>query len=184
LHKTFGSSGDQLWELAHGRDDRPVVPERDAKSISNETTFHQDISDRDVLRAWLAGLAEQVGWRMRRHHLRARTVHLKIRFADFSTITRAQTLPEPTDITQDLWRAADDLLCHRLPAGHMPVRLVGMGVSGLDDSGLVQGMLFDGEEREKQCRVDAVTDQVKEKFGKNSLRRGSTLGHGNRENEA
>ena len=76
-------------------------------------------------------------------------------------ITRSQTLPEPTDITQELWRTADSLLSNRLPVGHLPVRLVGMGVSGLDDTGLVQGMLFDGEEREKQSQLDAVADEIK-----------------------
>ncbi len=175
LQARFGTSGEHLRNLAHGRDDRPVVPEREAKSISNETTFERDITDMEVLRAWLVDLVEQVGWRLRRHRLRGRTVQLKVRFADFSLITRSCTLPEPTDITDELWRAADDLLSHRLPAGHLPVRLVGMGVSGLDDSGLVQGMLFDQAERQKQSRADAVADQVKERFGAGAIRRGSSF---------
>jgi DNA polymerase IV len=175
LQSRFGSSGEHLWNLAHGRDDRPVVPEREAKSISNETTFERDISEIDVLRAWLVDLVEQVGYRLRRHGLRGRTVHLKVRFADFSTITRSNTLPEPTDITHEMWLAADELLAHRLPANHLPVRLLGMGVSGLDDTGLVQGMLFDQEDREKQSRVDAVADQIKQRFGAGALKRGSGL---------
>ena len=129
----------------------------------------------DVLRAWLVDLTEQVGCRLRRHGLRGRTVQLKVRFADFSLITRSCTLPEPTNITQELWRAADEMLCHRLPAGHLPVRLVGMGVSGLDDTGAIQGLLFDGEERERQSRLDAVADQIKERFGAGAIRRGSRL---------
>jgi DNA polymerase IV len=177
LQGHFGSGGEHLWNLAHGRDDRPVVPEREAKSISNETTFERDIADIDVLRAWLVDLVEQVGWRMRQHGLRGRTVQLKVRFADFSTITRSQTLPEPTDITDELRRTADELLCHRLPAGHLPVRLLGMGVGNLDDTGLVQGLLFDAEEREKQSRVDSVVDRLKERFGAAIIRRGSGLGH-------
>ena len=175
LQARFGSSGEHLWDLAHGRDDRPVVPEREAKSISNETTFEHDIADMEVLRAWLVDLVEQVGCRLRRHGLRGRTVHLKVRFADFSLITRSLTLPEPTNITQELWQAADELLCHRLPAGHMPVRLLGMGVSGLDDTGLARSMLFDRGERQKQSRVDAVADEIKERFGMGALRRGSSL---------
>ena len=95
LVSRFGSQGKHLWQLAHGIDDRPVVPEREAKSISHETTFEHDVDDQDVLRAWLADLTEQVGWRLRRHGLRGRTVRLKVRFADFSTITRSQTLSEP-----------------------------------------------------------------------------------------
>ena len=175
LKDRFGSSGEHLWQLAHGIDDRPVVPEQEAKSISHETTFERDISDVQVLRAWLLDLTEQVGWRLRRHRLRGRTVQLKVRFADFSLITRSQTLSEPTDITQELWQAADEMLCQRLPAGHLPVRLVGMGVSGLEESGLRQGLLFDQDQRRKQAELDTVNDQIRERFGPAALRRGSSL---------
>lgn len=178
LQSRLGSSGECLWQLAHGIDDRAVVPEREAKSISHETTFEQDIADMDVLRAWLLDLTEQVAWRLRRHKMRARTVHLKVRFADFSTITRSQTLWEATDITQELWQAADEMLSHRMPAGHLPVRLLGMGVSGIDDRGLAQGLLFDQEERQRQARIDAVTDLAKERFGAGAIRRGSGLERG------
>ena len=170
-------SGEHLWQLAHGIDDRPVVPEREAKSISHETTFEHDIDDLEVLRAWLVDLTEQVGWRLRRHGLRGRTVQLKVRFADFSTITRSQTLPEPTDITHELWQAADEMLCQRLPAGHLPVRLLGMGVSGFDAPGVRQGLLFDQEERQKQADLDAATDQIRERFGSSALHRGASLPH-------
>ncbi len=158
-----------------GIDDRLVVPEREAKSISHETTFEEDIEDLEVLRAWLVDLTEQVGWRLRRQGLRGRTVHLKVRFADFSTITRSQTLPEPTDITHELWQAADDMLCQRLPSGHIPVRLLGMGVSGLDETGLVQGFLFDQDRRKKQTGVDTVSDQIRERFGSSALRRAGSI---------
>ncbi len=65
------------------------------------------------------------------------------------------------------------MLCQRLPAGHLPVRLLGVGVSGLDDTGQVQGMLFDGQERARQSQVDAVADQIKARFGSGAIRRGS-----------
>ena len=178
LRSHFGSSGEHLWNLAHGIDDRPVVPEREAKSISHETTFERDIADMEALRAWLVDLVEQVGCRLRRHKLRGRTVQLKVRFADFSTITRSQTLPEPTDITQELWKSADELLCQRLPPGHLPVRLLGMGVSGLDDTQLLQGQLFDQENRQKQARLDAVADELKKRFGSDAIRRGTGLNLG------
>jgi DNA polymerase-4 len=175
LQARFGAGGEHLWQLARGIDERCVVPEREAKSISHETTFERDVDDPDVLRAWLVDLTEQVGWRLRRHGLRARTAQLKVRFADFSTITRSQTLPEATDLTEELWQAADELFRRRLPAGHLPVRLLGMGVSGLDDSGVAQGLLFDQESRRRQRRLDAVKDQLKRRFGPNVLRRGSML---------
>ncbi len=175
LKARLGSSGEHLWRLAHGVDDRPVVPEREAKSISHETTFERDISDTNILRAWLMDLTEQVGCRLRRHGLRGRTVHLKVRFADFSLSTRSQTLPEPSDVTHELWQTAEALLRRRLQPGCQPVRLLGMGVSGLDDTGLAQGLLFDQEEHRKQSRVDAVADQLKARFGAGALRRGSSL---------
>jgi DNA polymerase IV len=175
LQSHFGKSGEHLCQLAQGIDDRAVVPEQEAKSISHETTFEQDIAELDILRAWLLELAEQVGWRLRKHRLHARTVHLKVRFADFSMITRSQTLAQPTDITKELWQSADEMLCKRLPSGHLSVRLLGMGVSGLDETGMVQGLLFDQENREKQARLDAMTDEAKERFGMGVIRRGSSL---------
>ena len=81
------------------------------------------------LRAWLLDLTEQVATRLRHHKLAGRTVQLKIRFADFHTITRAQTLSEPTSTTHDIWQAAREILDTRLPARHLPVRLLGVGVS-------------------------------------------------------
>jgi DNA polymerase-4 len=171
----FGSQGEHLWRLAHGIDDDPVLPEREAKSISHETTFEEDIDDLEVLQAWLVNLTEQVAWRLRRHGLRGRVVHLKARFADFSLITRSQTLPEPTDITNELWQAADEMLRQRLPTGHLPVRLLGMGVSGFDDTGLVQGLLFDQDERKKQAGLDVATDRIRERFGSSALRRAASL---------
>jgi hypothetical protein len=138
----------------------------------------------DVLRAWLVDLVDQVGCRLRQHTLRGRTVHLKVRFADFSLITRSQTLSESTNITDELWRTADELLCHRLPAGHLSVRLLGMGVSGLDDTGTVQGILFDQKDRQKHARLDVAADRVKERFGSDALRRGSSLDRGEKRNSS
>jgi len=175
LQQRFGAGGEHFWRLARGVDDRPVVPEREAKSVSHETTFERDVDDRDVLRAWLLDLTEQVGWRLRQHGLRGRTVQVKIRFADFSTITRSHTLPEVTNLTEGLWQAAEELLRKGLQARRGPVRLLGVGVSGLDDSGVGQGLLFDREERQKQGRLDSVKDQLKHRFGPDALRRGSAL---------
>lgn len=175
LQNRFGAYGEYLWQLAQGIDDRAVVPEREAKSISHETTFEEDIDDPEVLRAWLLDLTEQVAWRLRRNGLRGRTVQLKVRFADFSTITRSRTLPEPTDITHELWQAADEMLCHRLPAGHLPVRLIGMGVSALSEKGVVQKLLFDQDERKKQADLDATADQIRERFGSSALRRAASM---------
>lgn len=175
LASRFGSHGEHLWRLAHGIDDDPVVPEREAKSISHETTFEKDINDLNVVRALLIDLTEQVAWRLRRNGLKGRTVQLKVRFADFSLITRSQTLQEPTDITDELWRVADEMLCHRLPPNHQPIRLIGIGVSGFNTTGIIQGLLFDQDERKKQSELDVATDQIREKFGSGALRKATAL---------
>jgi DNA polymerase-4 len=172
LNELFGSSGEHFWRLAHGMDDREVVPDREAKSISHESTFAEDIADREVLRAWLMELAEQVARRLRRHSLKGRTVELKVRFADFQTITRSLTLPEPTNITQELVQAGTELLATKLPQHHLPVRLLGFGVKGFDDTDRSQRQLFDEPDRERHRQLDRVADQISERFGKLAIRRG------------
>ncbi|MDH3719373.1 MAG: DNA polymerase IV [Planctomycetota bacterium] len=177
LKSHFGNHGEHLWELAHGIDHRPVVPDREAKSISHETTFATDIDDTEALRAWLLELTEQVARRLRRHALRGWTVEIKVRFADFRTITRSRKLPDPTNSSHELCEAANELFNTRLPGGHPPVRLLGMGVHDIDRSGLTQAHLFDEGDRDKHDRIDEVGDLVRERFGTEALSRGSTLKH-------
>jgi DNA polymerase-4 len=177
LRQRFGRQGEHLRELAHGIDERPVVPDREAKSLSHETTFPTDLQDRDVLRAWLLELTEHVGRRVRRHRLRGRTVQLKVRFADFRTITRAQTLPHPTDVTQEIWQTADELLQHALPARLPGVRLLGVGLSGFERLKHVQRSLFDDGAPQKLSQLDTVADQIQAKFGSGALSRASGLLH-------
>jgi DNA polymerase-4 len=176
----FGAVGEHLWQLAHGIDDRRVVPDREAKSISHETTFAEDIDDCDVLRAWLVELAEQVARRLRRHNLRGRTVQLKIRFADFRTITRSKTVSQPTDITDEISRVAVELLENCSAARGQRLRLVGVGMTGFDWIGSegarkVQQSLFADEQRAKHAHLDEATDCIRERFGIGALHRGSGL---------
>jgi DNA polymerase-4 len=175
LNALFGSYGEHYWRLAQGIDDRRVVPDREARSISNETTFSEDISDIELLRSWLVELVEQVARRLRRLEIKGRTVELKVRFADFKTISRSLTLREPTNITQELLDAGVDLLMQRLPARHLPVRLLGFGVSNLDDSGISQKQLFDQPNQDRERELDLVADQITAKFGKLAIRRGTRL---------
>ena len=172
LQQLFGSSGEHYWRLSHGLDERKVVPDREAKSISHETTFAEDIANRDELQAWLVELVEQVARRLRRHELKGRTVELKVRFADFHTITRSATLAEPTNITHELLVAGSELLRTKLPQNHSPVRLLGFGVKGFDDTGRSQRQLFDEPDRQRQRQLDEVADQIAGKFGKAAIRRG------------
>jgi DNA polymerase IV len=175
LNDLFGTSGEHYWNLARGIDNRPVVPDREAKSISHETTFAEDIADLDVLRAWLVDLVEQVARRLRHHDLRGRTVDIKVRFADFTTITRSLTLGESTHATQELLGAGLKLLNNRLPPRHLPVRLLGFGVNQLDGSGRTQQHLFDQSDRERHRELDTVADQIAARFGRRAIRRGAGL---------
>jgi DNA polymerase-4 len=177
LQRHFGEHGDHFWKLAHGIDDRRVVPDREAKSISHETTFATDLYDREPLRAWLLELTEHVGRRVRRHGLHGRTVQIKVRFADFRTITRAETLPQATDSTQTIWETAANLLETCLPAERTGIRLLGVGLSRFENASSVQRSLFEEPELQKRTQLDAVTDQIQARFGGTSLSRGSGLLH-------
>jgi DNA polymerase-4 len=173
LEERFGKLGTHVWKLAQGVDDRPVIPDRGAKSISNETTFPADIDQLEVLQSSLMELTEQVARRLRRSELRGRTVHIKVRYHDFETITRSQTLAAATSSTNELWQVALDMLTNRLPDRHLCARLLGMGVSGLESADQQQRTLFDQQEDQRDERLDEVTDQIKDRFGKRSVRRGS-----------
>jgi DNA polymerase-4 len=170
LEQWFGSLGGHLWLLAHGRDERPVVSAREAKSISHETTFARDIGDAEVLRAVLLELTEQVAWRLRREAKRGRTVQLKLRCDDFTTLTRARSLRVPTDATQELWDTALALLERELAKGIRPLRLLGMGVSGFADEPGAQADLF-AQPHARAVEVDQVADRIKARFGAHSLQR-------------
>lgn len=179
LRQLFGASGDHFWQLARGIDDRAVVPDREAKSISHENTFSQDITDLDVLRAWLLELTELVARRLRRNHLRGRTVHLKVKYSNFDSITRSASLPAATNTTARLWDVASDLLSHRLPDRPLVVRLLGMGVSQFEGEATKQLSLFDEQpvDDARDHRLDQVADQIRDRFGSASLRRASTVEH-------
>ena len=177
LRDGLGRHGQHLWQLARGIDSRPVVPDSQAKSISHETTFAVDVDDDEVLRAWVIELTEQVARRLRRQNLRGRTVHLKVRFDDFRTMTRAMTLARPTDVTHELCDAAGGMLAHRLPPNRRPVRLVGVGVSGIDNGDDHQRMLFEDDTHGVQQRLDSAADQIRVRFGQTSLRRASSMLH-------
>lgn len=173
LQQHLGGAAEQLWALAHGQDQRPVVPDQEAKSVSHETTFASDVHDGTALRAWLKELSEQVARRLRRQGLRGRTVSIKIRYADFTTVTRSQSLPVATDVTADIWRVAQEMFTARLPRQQHPVRLIGVGVSGFSTIGEpCQESLFADSERERQSRLDEVVDAIKDRFGKEAVRRG------------
>ncbi len=172
LESRFGEWGRHLWRLAHGRDDRPVMNDREAKSISHETTFSEDLSEIDVLRSVLLDLTEQVARRLRRYRRTARTVELKLRFSDFITITRSKTLARATDVTHHLWQTADELLIKELRHCDRAVRLLGMGVGALDADPCDQLELFTDRTNTRQSGLDRITDRISDRFGAGTIHRG------------
>jgi DNA polymerase-4 len=172
-----GEFGRHVWRLAHGQDDRPVVADRDAKSISTETTFAHDLADRDALRMWLLGLVEQLAGRLRQHGLRARAVELKARSSDFRTRTFSRTLPEATDRTDVLWRAAGELLERSLSPNLLPLRLLGVGAARLTRTAEVQRDLFDTAADQRQGALDRTIDAIRGQFGAGAIQRGGFVDH-------
>jgi DNA polymerase-4 len=134
LVQTVGNaSGHHLHALAWNRDERPVVADQEVKSIGHEQTFPVDLHDHAALDHQLVGLADGVASRLRAAHATARTVQLKVRFGDFTTITRSRTLPEPTDLAADIGRVARALL-GALDVGR-GVRLLGISAQQLVRAG-------------------------------------------------
>jgi DNA polymerase-4 len=174
LARLFGKLGYELSERSRGIDERPLVTSREAKSISQETTFVQDIKDGEILRYTLQGQCEGVANRLRQHELSGGTVKLKLRWSDFTTLTRQVTLNHTTNQPGEIYSAAVDLFEKAWHPGQA-VRLIGVGVSGLRPP-IRQLSLWDAE-IEKDRRLQNAIDSLREKFGDRAVRRGSQLEH-------
>lgn len=172
LGPIVGNTAEHLHRLAHGIDDRPVHTDREAKSISQETTFGQDIADPDTVRTVLLGQTEQVAGRLRKAQLLALSVTVKIRYGDFETITRSVTLNDPTDATDVLWLAAKELYDKWVRSGFRPVRLIGMGAARLGEPHGIQQNLFADSQDIRRRQLDNAVDQIRDRFGKKSIHRG------------
>jgi DNA polymerase IV len=130
LRALVGSFGPKLRQFAMGEDDRPLELGEEIKSISGEETFLQDTDDRKVLRACLRGQAADISERLKHHRLGARTIQVKVRYGDFTTLTRQITVEEPLTEAKDIYRLGCFLLGrHQLVS--RPLRLLGLGVSHL-----------------------------------------------------
>lgn len=172
LAQLLGNSGRDLARRALGLDDRPVVTEREAKSVSHETTFSQDKHVEADLLATLDRLAQGVSRDLQRKGLTGTTVKLKLRWSDFSTPTRQLTLPDPTADAAEISKAARDLF-RRLWQPGRPVRLLGVGMAGLQDKPLQMSLFDPPDEREE--RLLATVQKVRSRFGDAAILRGSDL---------
>jgi DNA polymerase-4 len=168
----LGKNGaDDLLRRAHGLDDSPVEDERIVKQISQETTFAKDISDAKRLRATILELSEGVGRRLREDDLSARTIAIKLRYGDFTTFTRQTTLPQPIDLDQDIFEQA--WLLFQQHWTKRAIRLIGVAARQLNPAAR-QLELF--EQRDDRAeRLTRTVDDIRHKYGAESLKRGSTL---------
>jgi DNA polymerase-4 len=173
LEKKFGKMGIHIHKMALGEDSRPVSPEEEVKSVSNETTFDEDTNDGDLVRQTIFTLSEKVGGRLRRSHFRGHTVHLKIRFSDFKTYTRSHTLRNSTNLTEDIFQIAEMMLAEFLPLEHY-IRLVGVSISGLKDEVGAQLSLWDMN-NQKKMKMEQILDKLQDKFGSNIIRHAESL---------
>ena len=163
LERRLGHSvGVHLRQLANGIDPRTVTSDGQAKSISAEQTYAVDIAGRDIVAAELLRHADQVAWRLRRAGVSGRTVTIKVRFADFTTITRSRSMESPSDVGRDIYQVAIRLL-DRLELGGSLIRLLGVGVSSLTDADAPRQLAVD-----RGARWDELADvvhEVRERFG-------------------
>ena len=173
--KRFGGQGARLWHLAHGEDTRRVNPNEPIKSVSHETTFNQDIADREALLGHLWHMAEKVSGRMKAKGLAGRVVTLKLRRADFSALSRQMTLEEPSQLADTLFREGRALLAGVPEAG--PFRLIGIGYSVLTpaDGRDPVGDLLDPQ-APRRAGAERAADAIRARFGPDAIRTGRGLG--------
>ena len=172
VRELLGEAGEHFHRLANGVDDRPVTPDSQAKSIGTEQTFAVDIAEPQELRRILLQQCWQVARRLRRNQLKARTVTLKLRHGDFTTLTRSATLDEATDETEELWRTAARVFDDWAGKHFAPLRLLGSTASQLSAAGGGQLSLFASEQRHRNRQLDEALDNIAERFGSSAVRRG------------
>jgi DNA polymerase-4 len=170
LIRMFGENGRDLARHSKGNDDRPVVTEHETKSISQEITYSRDVRDDAVLQKTLHEMSAEVGKQLRRNNLAGKTIKLKLRWPDFTTLTRQTTLTNPTDQDDEIERVALELLkAVRKP--YQAVRLIGVGVTGLGQP-IRQLGLWDVDS-EKERKLQEAVDELHEKYGRNVIKRGN-----------
>ena len=167
--RRFGKHGRDLSRHARGIDTRAIATERETKSISQEITFLRDLSDDVKLEETLRALTRKVARRLRKADLAGKTVRLKLRWSDFTTLTRQKTLPTMSDSESEIFDTALSLFRKLHPPGKS-VRLIGVGVSGLGPP--LRQLAFWEEGAEKERELEKVLDELRERFGENAIQRG------------
>jgi len=172
LEAYFGNNAQEMHARALGIDPSPVHSEREVKSVSNEVTFLKDTTDSKVLRQTLRALTDKVGYRLRQAGLAGSVVQIKLRYSNFETLTRQTALPQPTNLDDEIYAAAEKLFdANIIPT--RAVRLIGVGISKLGPP-YRQLSLWDEDQEEKEKLASAI-DQLKEKYGQDVIKRASMM---------
>jgi len=181
LEILFGRHGPDLRRRALGIDNRPIETEHDIKSISNEVTFATDVANEIELLRTLRALSEKVGGRLRKANLAGTTIQIKLRWSDFTTITRQKTLPSATNLDQEIYQTAVSLFRENWQKGK-PVRLIGVGVNGLGPP-VHQLGLWDDDHQKEADLLHAV-DNLRERFGGEIIKRARQISNPDQKNKS
>ncbi len=176
LARRYGSMGIRLSRLSRGLDDRAIEPESDAKSISAETTFENDIGGLSELAPVLRRLAEKVSARLKKSHLAGQTIVLKMKTSDFKSRTRNRSLADPTQLADRIYRHGLELM--EREADGTRFRLIGIGVSALSPDDRADPHDLVDAEAEKRAKAERAMDSVRDRFGKGAVELGLTFGNG------
>jgi DNA polymerase-4 len=174
LVRSLGSLGEHLYQLSRGHDERPVVPNWEPKSVSSETTFDEDTSDRELLVRTILELSDHVAERLRKDNYRTRKVTLKLRYSSFSTHTKQHSLDKLIQTGEEIAAIARDLF-RQFPL-KQKIRLIGVSAGDLQRDGKEPQQLgLFADPTNINEKLSRTVDEIREKFGKDVLRRGSNL---------
>ena len=169
----YGSIGSHIYSLSQGKDLRRVVPQRQIKSISHETTFENDISDKEVLEKKLWSLCEKVSKRSKEKGLGGQTITLKLKTKEFKLISRSCTIDEPTQIGELIFQNSKTLLDRE--DEKIKYRLIGVGISNLKDSELCDLYDLINISKTKNAKIQYAIDDIRNKFGKDLIKKGRSI---------
>lgn len=175
LIKKFGKHGKQMWEYANGIDNSEVNYKAEKpKGVGNSITLPQNVTELEKLEEILLALAEQVTYRLRRYDLLANTVSVELRTKDFEDTSHQGKLITATSSTKQIYCKARKLL-EEMFSPHMSIRLIGLRVDNLEEKEQLQLSLFNNEANEKQEKLDKVLDELKQKYGYQSITRAGKM---------
>jgi nucleotidyltransferase/DNA polymerase involved in DNA repair len=169
LESLFGKAGIHLWYLSQGIDNREIEPIHEAKSISHEITFEEDIDDVEIIKKLLLSLAQNVARRARQNNMRGYTVTLKLRYSDFHTINRSQSKSEPLDTAEEIFCNVKDII-EKINLSGKKIRLIGISLSNLISAEFEQISMF-REGKEKKKKISQAEDKIINRFGDDSITR-------------